>query len=636
MSEAPLLPVGDFFDSPVASGASISPDGRRIAYLAPEAGRMNVWVRPVDGGDAVCVTHDHRRGIAGYQWTDDPRWLLYTQDRDGDENLHLYRVDLDDPGADAVDLTPSDGVRVLQASQPGGRPGTVFVTLNLRRRELFDVHSITIATGQTTVVAENPGHLAQWFWGRSGELFATAIPDGGGVQVLAWDDVSDGGCATGRLITTYDGADLPNGLFPIQVTPDGSGIWVGSNRDQDFTRVVRLDVATGEETLVDSHPDFDLDVRGSVSDQLPFPLLLSVRTGELLGIRYLGARQEIRALDPHFGAVLSNVEKLSDGDLASITSDSSEQRWVVSFSHDTEPGLTYVYDHATGASELLFRPYPRLDPATLAPMLPVSIPTRDGLSLQCYLTLPVGVAPVGLPLVVHLHGGPWFRDAWGFSPPAQFLANRGCAVLQVNMRGSTGFGKSFIRAAIREFAGAMHDDVIDAVVWAVNQGFVDRERIGIFGGSYGGYAALVGVTFTPHVFAAAIDYCGISSLPNFLRTLPPYWRPMIGNNWYTYVGDPDDPHDHADMLARSPITRVDEIRTPLLVIQGANDARVVKAESDNIVESVRARGGEVEYLVKDDEGHGFQNPENVIDVYVTIERFLGRHLGSGVADRTPA
>jgi dipeptidyl aminopeptidase/acylaminoacyl peptidase len=405
-------------------------------------------------------------------------------------------------------------------------------------------------------------------------------------------------------------------------------LWLGSNRGTDRTRLVRLDVATGDETDVDSHPTLDLG--GQLG--LPSPLILATRTGELLGVRYYAERQVIQAIDPDFAAVLEHLTKLSDGDLAGLSSDDSRQRWVASFIHDREPGLTYYYDHSTGESRLLFRPYPHLDPEALAPMQPVTITARDGLELHSYLTLPVGIEPAGLPLVLLVHGGPWARDSWSFQPDVQLLANRGYAVLQVNFRGSTGYGKAFVKAAIGEFAGKMHDDLVDAVGWAVEQGHADSDRVAIFGGSYGGYAALVGVTFTPDLFAAAIDYVGISSLANFMRTLPAIARPHLANNWHLFVGDPDDPEQEADMLARSPITKVDEIRTPLLVIQGANDSRVVQAESDNLVEALRARGVEVEYMVKDDEGHGFANPENRLDLYRAMERFFAKHLGGQSAE----
>jgi dipeptidyl aminopeptidase/acylaminoacyl peptidase len=404
-------------------------------------------------------------------------------------------------------------------------------------------------------------------------------------------------------------------------------VWVGSNRGTDRIRLVRIDVATGAETEVDSHPSLDLDGARRAAADLSSPLIRDRRTGELIGARYLGERQVIHALDRRFAEVLENLAKLSDGDLAELSSDERGQRWVVSFTHDRDPGVTWLYDHATGESRLLFRPYPRLDPEVSAPMTPVTIAVRDGLRLPSYLTLPVGVEPAGLPMVLLVHGGPWFRDAWGYSPLVQLLANRGYAVLQVNFRGSVGFGKAHTKAAIGEFAGAMHDDLVDAVEWAVGQGYADPDRLAIFGGSYGGYAALVGVAFTPDLFAAAVDYVGISNLADFMRSLPPFARKGLATSWYRYVGDPDVPEQEADMLARSPISRVDQIRTPLMVAQGANDVRVVQAESDNIVTALRARGVEVEYLVKDDEGHGFINPENQIDFYRTAEHFLARHLG---------
>ncbi len=618
-----LIPVEDFFAPPVRAGATISPDGTRIAYLAPWKNRLNVWVQPLDSDEQVrCVTADETRTVLNYEWTDNPRWLLYLQDNGGDENWHIYRVDLDDPDTPAVDLTPFPGAKAYM-ELPDGLPGKAIVYLNKINVERMDVYQLDITTGELTLLAENPGNVAGWLSSRNGDLFAMALTSDGDVELLRWE------AATHELrsIATYDGADYTLGIFPMVVTPDGTGIWVGSNEGTDRTRLVRLDVATGKQTAVHSHPTFDLDPRGQIWPIIPQPLILSRRTGELLGVRYLGERQEISAVDPDFADVLANLEKLSDGEVGALSSDESGQKWIVSYSHDREPGHTYYYDHATGDSRLLFRPIPHLDPEMLAPMTPVTISSRDGLDLHSYLTLPLGVEPAGLPMVLLVHGGPWARDWWRFDPEAQLFANRGYAVLQVNFRGSMGYGKAFRKAAVGEFAGKMHDDLIDAVNWAVAQGYADADRVAISGGSYGGYAALVGVTFTPGVFAAAIDYVGISSLVNFMRTLPATARRHLANNWHLFVGNPDDPEQEADMLARSPITRVDQIRTPLMVIQGANDSRVVKAESDNLVEALRARGVEVEYMVKDDEGHGFLNPENQIDMYQAVERFLAEHLG---------
>jgi dienelactone hydrolase len=556
-----------------------------------------------------------------FEWTDDPRWLIYLQDTKGDENWHIHRVDLDDPDAAAVNLTPFPGAMAAPIREV--KNGTTTIMLNNREATLLDVHELDIATGQLTLIAENPGHVVAWLSSDNGDLFATSTTPDGDLELSRWDATA----ATLRPIASFDGNDYPMGIHPLVVTPDGTGVWVGSYRGSDHTRLVRVDLTTGEETDVDAHPEFDLDPRAIVSPMIPAPLIQDRRTGELLGVRYFGARQAIQALDPHFAEVLANLEKLSDGDVGRLSSDEAGRRWVVGFNHDREPGTTYLYDHETGESRLLFRPLPHLNPDHLAPMRPVTITARDGLALHSYLTLPVGVEPKGLPLVLVVHGGPWYRDSWGFDAGVQLLANRGYAVLQVNFRGSIGFGKAYTKAAVGEFAGKMHDDLIDGVNWAVEQGYADRDRVGILGGSYGGYATLVGVTFTPDVFAAAVDYVGISDLANFMRTLPPIARPHLANNWHAYVGDPDDPEQFADMMARSPITKVDQIRTPLLVIQGANDVRVVQAESDNLVNALRARGVEVDYLIQGDEGHGAVNPENVIEMWDAISRFLARHLG---------
>ncbi|MFF4755408.1 alpha/beta fold hydrolase [Streptomyces sp. NPDC002514] len=619
-----LITVEALFGSPEHTTATISPDGTRIAYLAPWKNRLNVWVSGVDGDtDARCVTSDEVRSVSTYYWTDDPRWLLYTQDTGGDENWHVHRVDLDDPDAPVVDLTPFPGVKVLDVQLPIERPGKAIVQLNARKLEEFDLAEIDIATGELTVLAENPGYVYDWMWGAAGELFARTLTAEGDIALSRWNAVA----GELELIATFDGADYPMGIHPFEMAADGGGVWIGSMQGTDLTRLVRVDLTTGVETEVDSHPTLDIDGARRAVAALSSPLIRNRRTGALLGVRYLGERQEIRPVDPEFAAVLQNLRALSDGDVDELSSDDSGQRWVASFVDDRNPEVTYFYDHTTGESRLLFRSRPRLDPDAMAPMKPVTITARDGLALPSYLTLPVGIEPSALPMVLLVHGGPWFRNSWGFDPEAQLLANRGYAVLQVNFRGSTGYGKAHMQAAIGEFAGAMQDDLLDAVDWAVAQGCADPDRIGIFGGSYGGYAALVGVAFTPDRFAAAIDYVGVSNLANVMRSMPPFLQPGLVANWYRYVGDPADPEQEADMLARSPISRVDQIKAPLMVVQGANDPRVVQAESDTIVAALRDRGVDVEYMVKDDEGHGFLNPDNQIDMYRAADRFLHRHLG---------
>jgi dipeptidyl aminopeptidase/acylaminoacyl peptidase len=624
MTVPPHYPVEAFFADPVRTAPALAPDGTRLSYLAPRDGRLNVWVEPVDGGEAVCVTHDVRRGIRSYRWAVDPRWLLYLQDEGGDENWHLFRVDLEHPKQPAEDLTPYPGVTVEYELLPA-EPTTALVTMNLRDRSLRDVYRLDLATGSYELLVQNPGDVAGWVFSASGRVFARSVDAAGNHVLNRWDQ--ERGLVP---LATFSGAAHPVTLSPLEATADGSALLVGSNESGEQTELVRVDASDGSVTVLASDEALSLDVTAAgMPGSVPPALIKRRADGRLLAARFLGERQQIRVLDPAFTPVLQSLSALSDGDLGFVSSDVSGRRWVATFLHDTDPDAAFLYDHETGESRLLYRPYPQLDPAHLAPVRPVDIAARDGLRLPCYLTLPVGREPVGLPMVLLVHGGPWSRDRWGFNPRVQLLANRGYAVLQVNMRGSTGYGRSFLRAAVREFAGKMHDDLVDGVAWAVEQGIADPSRVAIFGGSYGGYSALVGATFTPDVFAAAVDYCGVSNLANFLRNVPPYWHNILASSWHHYVGDPAVPEDEADMLARSPITRLDALRCPLLVIQGARDTRVVQAESDNIVRALRERGADVEYLLKEDEGHGFVNAENSIEMFTVIERFLHRTIGDG-------
>ncbi|QYN38931.1 S9 family peptidase [Pseudonocardia sp. DSM 110487] len=620
-----LIDVETFFADPEFASASISPDGTRVAYLAPHRGRRNVWVRGIDQDhfDAVPVTSDSRRGITTYYWTDDPRFMLYLQDTDGNEEWHLYRVDLGAPDSPAVDLTPlAAESRVFAVNPETTVPGTVIAWMN--PRPLFvDVFRIDVATGGTTPLVERTDPADTFFVDRTGRATWHMAKDADGTYEISAADPATGEL---RLLHRAGGAEHPMGLF-LAPLPDGTGALLGDYQDSDDLQLLRIDRETGEQTVVAAVDGHSLDTLSAASDTLPPTVFVSRRTGEVIAARFTGDRPHIVPLDPHFAEVQAALEKLSDGVLDTVTSDLSERRWIASFIHDREPGTTWFYDHATGESRPLFRGNPHLDPADLAPMTAVDLPARDGLPLHGFLTLPVSVPPENLPLVLLVHGGPWMHDTWGHNRSVQFLANRGYAVLQVNFRGSTGYGRRHITAAIGEFAGKMHDDLIDAVNWAVAQGYADPERLAIAGGSYGGYAALVGVTVTPDKFAAAVDYVGISDLANFLATLPPFVRANMTNNWVRYVGDPDDPAQLADMRRRSPITMVDRITTPLLVAQGANDVRVVQAESDNIVAPLRERGVPVEYIVADDEGHGFENPENLILLHRAIERHLAEHLG---------
>ncbi|HET6689246.1 MAG TPA: S9 family peptidase [Miltoncostaeaceae bacterium] len=614
----PLIPLRHLFDNPERALARLSPDGRRISWLAPVDGVLNVHVGDVGAdiaaGEGVPVTHDRDRGVRSYLWSRDSRRILWSQDVGGDENHHLLCADADGAGR-TRDLTPFPGVRAGLVAAPRATPRHVLVSMNLRDRALFDAYRLTLATGRLELVGRNPGNILAWLADRDGRLRAArAQTPEGDYELLVRDREED----ELRVVARHANED---GGHAFAFTPDGSRLWVGSARDSDLIRLVELDPADGAEREIDR--DEEVDLAG--------PMISDV-TGELLGAVYLRDRVVAHIWDERLARDWERLRELHPGDPRITGQDAAETAFIVAFDDDRDPGATFHFDRQTGASRLLFRSRPWLDPATLAPMRPVTIPSRDGLALRSYLTLPLDVEPRGLPTVLMVHGGPWARDAWGYDPEAQFLANRGYAVLQVNYRGSTGFGKRFTHAAEREFAGRMHDDLIDGVEWAVGEGIADRDRVAIYGGSYGGYAALVGATFTPGVFAAAISVVGPSSLVTLVRSFPPYWRPLLASTWFRYVGDPDDPEQLADLEARSPLNFVDRITAPLLVIQGANDPRVTKAESDQIVAALRERGVAVEYLVKDDEGHGFVKPENRMDAYRAIERFLARHLGGRAED----
>ncbi|PCC37732.1 S9 family peptidase [Brachybacterium alimentarium] len=624
MSATSTITVEDLLRPPERSGITISPDGARLAYLSMWHERLNIWVEEIDADTAPrCVTADESRSIVRYLWADDSRHLLYQQDSGGDENWHVFRIDLDDPGAPAVDLTPFPGATVQKLELRVDRPGHATLQLNAENVTEFDLYDLEITTGTLTRLAPSPGEGSTWM--LVGETLLRRSMRADGTWEL-WRGET--------LLATFDGDAYPMDVYPFEAAPDGTGIWFGSYRGTDHLHPARLDLATGEETMIHHHPQADMDTRPLVFTNLPSPLIRHGRTGELLGVRYHGMRMHTHPLDSHFAEILEAVGMLCDGDISTLTSDDDQRRWVVTFLHDRDP-QTWFYDHESGRSRLLARNLEHLNADLLAPVESIEITARDGLRLPAYLTLPAHEEPRDLPLVLMPHGGPWTRDWWRYDSIVQLWANRGYAVLQPQFRGSAGFGRRHMEAGVGEFAGRMHDDLIDAVDWAIAQGYADPERIGVFGGSYGGYAALVSLAFTPDRFAAAVEYVGVSDLVDYLRSLPEYARSGLVNNWYRYVGDPSVPEQAADMSARSPITRVGDIRAPLMVVQGANDVRVRRENSDRIVAGLRERGNDVEYLVFDDEGHFIINPENVSTLYHAADQFFARHLAK-VPATTPA
>ncbi|MGQ2909892.1 MAG: alpha/beta fold hydrolase [Aliihoeflea sp.] len=626
MPEFNPIPVETLFATPAFSGARISPDGTRIAYLAPWRDRLNVFVHDI-GPDGPWnlendrrLTNDARRNIESYVWSPDGDSILYLQDADGDENWHLYRMSVAQEAA-PVDLTPFPGVRVMGFAFSSADPETVFLQLNARDPVFIDLHSLDMTTGELRMIGRNPGRFVFWIPIPNGSPHAFII-DRDGDHVLARFENDDF-----VPLARFAGEDFPFTPTPIVPTPDGSAIWVGSNLGSDRTRLVRVDLASGDEIEVDSHPVLSLDTPRPEADQRFAPsLILNPVTGELLGARYLGERQVIHALDAHFAEVLVRLNELSAGELGHVSCDAAGGRWIAEFTTDRDPGATWFYDHASGEARLIARRRRELDPVRLSSVRPVTIVSRDGLALPCHLTLAVDRAPHLLPTVLLVHGGPWYRDSASYDPEVQFFANRGYAVLQVNMRGSTGYGKAFTKAARGEFAGRMHDDLIDALDWAIAEGHTDADRVAIYGSSYGGYAALVGASFTPNRFAAAIDYAGVSDLRTVVRDLPSFLREALMKNWIAYTGDPAVEADNADMLSRSPVSRLDRIKCPLLVVHGAQDARVKLGQAQAVVDALRKRGRDVEFLVNETEGHWFINQDSNFELYRTIEAFLARHL----------
>jgi dipeptidyl aminopeptidase/acylaminoacyl peptidase len=607
LNPPPLIPRDVLFGNPERASPELSPDGRRLAYLAPVNGVLNVWVGVPGGSDFRPVTQDTDRGIRGYAWAEDNRHLIYVQDKGGDENWRLYKVEPD--AGTVVDLTPFDNVQTQLVAHDKSHPHEVLIALNRDDERLHDVYHLDLGTDVLTLVARNPGDVVSWVADRDlvvrGAVAAT--PDGGSVL-----RVRTGADDEWRPAVTWGPADaLESG--PIGFTRDGRALFLADSRDANATRLVRLDLAAGDLRVIAADERFDV---GGV--------LAHPDTREIQMVAFVRARQEWTVLDPSIAPDIAAIEALSEGDFAIVSRTHADDVWIVAFTRDTESVGYWLYDRATRTGRLLFHTRPDLLHYTLAQMEPITLTARDGLAVEGYLTVPPGLPSDRLPLVLLVHGGPWHRDVWGYDPEAQWLANRGYACLQVNFRGSTGYGKQFLNAGNREWGAKMHDDLVDAVRWAVAQGVADPERVAIYGGSYGGYAALVGATFTPELFRCAVDIVGPSNLISFIETIPPYWTTFLAM-LHERVGDPATDADF--LRSRSPLTYVDRIAIPLLIAQGANDPRVKQAESEQIVAAMKAKGIPYEYLLFADEGHGFAKPENRLKFYAAAERFLARHLG---------
>ena len=612
-----VIPVSAFFDNPEIAGAQISPDGEWLSYLKAYQGKLNVHVRRVGSDEEIQITADTVRPVTQYFWSIDGSKVLYAQDRGGNENFHVFAAPIDGtPLPDARDLTPFEDTRAIIFAVPEDAPERILVGLNRRNPQVFDPYWLDLASGDLALVTENPGRHSAYLLDHELTLrVATGQNMQGGTDIFARpDETSDW-----ELIVSYPPDE---NVSAVQFHKDNRRLYITTDHgDVDLSRLALMDLETGEVETVESDPEGEVDFGSAVFSGL---------TDELIATLYVADTVRYYFKDPEWAEDFGDLRQLHDGspNLTSTTLD--ERTLVVSFDDPADPGATYLYDRDSGEAEFLFRPRPWLEEYRLADMRPVSFEARDGLTIHGYLSTPPGVAAENLPMVLLVHGGPWARDNWGFDSEAQLLANRGYAVLQVNYRGSTGYGKAFLNAAVKEWAGAMHEDLVDGVQWAIDEGIADPARIGIYGGSYGGYATLVGLTFTPEVFACGLDYVGPSSLVTLIESFPAYWRPFLEGTFYRHVGDPSNVNDIEDMQARSPLNFVDRIEDPIMIVQGANDPRVTKRESDQMVVALRDRGIPVTYLLAENEGHGFANADNRMALYRSMEVFFGQCLGGRV------
>jgi dipeptidyl aminopeptidase/acylaminoacyl peptidase len=576
--------------------------------MASAGGRLTVHFRELDGGEVGVIDTPWRRSLRTFRWAADSRHVLFEQDRDGDQNQHVYAADTERPGEQAIDLTPIGAARAAIHRVLLADPWHILVLQNLRTRRVFDLVRIDVRTRQGVVVGENPGDVIQWITDLHGQLRGRIRDVGDGQRVVEW---RNGDQWRPRLRL-----DLEEWFTVVGFTPEGRAAWVLTNHERDRIALVRLDLETGRRTLVHEHPRVDVEV--AVASEV---------TGELLYAAAFPNYQDVRFFDAALGKAFEAIRAGRPAGFGLLSRDLAGRFSTIEAY--TDRGSTFwLVDATTGQGMLLGRSAIARHADALAPVEPVSFPSRDGLTLHGYVARPRGWDRRAAPMVLLVHGGPWARDYWYYSPVVQLLANRGYVVLQVNFRGSNGYGRRFREAAVGEFAGKMHADLLDAVDWAVRRGVAEARRVGIMGWSYGGYATLVGLTFTPDVFACGVDIVGPSNLVSMLETRHTYWTwHALRSYWHKYAGDPARAEDRRRLEAKSPLFGAERVQRPLLIVHGANDPNVKLQESDQMVEALRRVGKEVEYIVFADEGHGSFDWRNNVKLFEAVERFLARHLG---------
>ncbi len=607
--DLPLIPRQILFGNPVKSAPRISPDGTLLAYLAAsDKGVLNVWVRTIGKQDDAQVTNDTHRGIRIHFWAEDGKHLFYLQDLNGDENFHVYSVAI--ASKQVRDLTPFQGVRASNIMLDKKFPGQLLVGLNLRDRRVFDMYRVDLASGAIVLDTENPGDVLGWITDPDFQIRAAQAQNPADASNIM--RVRDGRNAPWRDLVVLPFGE--NGGL-VDFSADGKSLYFETSVGSDTARLVRIDAATGKE-LETIARDPRVDVGG---------VIIHPDSKKVQAVSFNFLKNEWRVMDPSIKEDFAVLAKLGRGEFYLGGRDRADKTWLVTYQVDDGPVAWYAYDRAARKAELLFVNQPDLATYKLAKMEPVVIKARDGFQLVSYLTLPVGANAKNLPLVLNVHGGPWGRDGWGYDPEAQWFANRGYACLQVNFRSSTGFGKKFLHAGDKQWGvGAMQHDLTDAVKWAVRQGIADPKKICIYGGSYGGYATLAGLVFTPEIYACGVDIVGPSNIKTLFESIPPYWAPFK-KEFVLQVGDVEN--DEAFNKKISPLFHASNIRVPLIVAQGANDPRVNIREADQIVAAMRAKNLPVTYVVYTDEGHGFARPNNRLDFYGRVEEFLAKHLG---------
>ena len=612
LAQSSLVPRSVLFGNPERSAPAISPDGSLLAYLAPDQGVLNVWVRTLGKTDDRVVTSDRKRGIRNFEWQYDSRNILYAQDKDGDENWHVYQTNI--ASKQTKDLTPFEKSRADLLSFEPGYPDTVLIQSNQRDAKVFDVYRMKLKTGEMTLDTQNPGDVQGWTADHDLQIRAAQVTtDDGGTLIRVRADVKS---PWRELIKWGPEETLGN---VVNFTPDNKSLWIITSLDANAARLISVDLATGKRTVVAEDPHFD------VADTVEQP-----KNHQLQAVVFLRERRDFQIVDQDLQADFDALHKVRDADISNISRDLKDDKWIVTFEGDDSPVYYYVYDRATKNATMLFSNRPALEKYKLAKVQPIEYTARDGMKIYGYLTTPAGADAKNLPMVVFPHGGPWGRDLWGYDPYAQWLANRGYAVLQPNFRASTGYGKQYLNAGDRQWAGAMHTDLLDGKDWVVQKGIADSKKVCIMGGSYGGYATLAGVAFSPDAFTCGVDIVGPSNLNTLLKTIPPYWSTFLAI-FHKRMGA-----DEEFLKSQSPLFKADQIKVPLLIGQGKNDPRVNQAESDQIVAAMRKNGKPVEYYVFPDEGHGFARPENRMAFNAASEEFLAKYLGGRFEPPTDA